>query len=112
MSPNFTAIFSRVQNIFVKHALQVLAFRSDARLWSLDGWLLAEVSHHYFSFADAYLAHVLDGLRELAQKELEGSKYSVDCRMQDRLAALCSRSKRLEALCRTALQQSTLVQSL
>lgn len=104
----------RLSNVFCKtYALQVLAFKSDSRLWAFDKWLLAEVSYYYFSFADAYLAHILDGLRKLVQNDLDerSAKYWVDYRVEDRLAAVCSRSQRLAALCHTALRQSTLAQS-
>ncbi len=34
--------------------VQVLTFREDPRLWSLDQWLLREVSDKFESFAEAY----------------------------------------------------------
>lgn len=101
---------------------QVLAFRNDGRLWSLDAWLLAEVSHHYLPFADACLAHVLNGLRELARTELDQEYYNSSTRlaasrlsmggMRARLRALSCRSERLKGLCQTALAQSALAQSI
>lgn len=93
---------------------QVLAIRDDGRLWSLDAWLLSEVSHNYLPFADAYLAHLLAGLLQLRQKEID-----TGCREQptsslafrrknlsERLAILSSRSSRLGTLCRAALAWS------
>ena len=39
--------------------LQVLKFQDDARLWSVDEWLLRELSHRYEPFARAYLHEVV-----------------------------------------------------
>lgn len=90
--------------------LQVLTFREDARLWSLDKWLMTEVSYHYESFAEVYLnelMHSPNGLIEVTRKKLDGRyKTSADLRglrlrteyIQDRLDIFASRSERLEGL--------------
>ena len=39
---------------FAFSLLQVLTFRQDERLWSLDQWLLSEVSDRYESFAQVH----------------------------------------------------------
>lgn len=89
---------------------QVLTFRHDARLWSLDKWLMTEVSHHYESFAEVYLnelMHSRNGLNEVKRKELDGGyTTSADLRglrlriedIQDRLGVLASKSERLKGL--------------
>lgn len=84
--------------------MQVLKFRDDARLWSIDKWLLGELSHRYESFAQIYLhevVHSRNGLNEVTRKELDGE----DLRglrpiedINDRLDVLASRSESLKGL--------------
>lgn len=84
--------------------LQVLKFREDARLWSLDKWLLGELSHRYESFAQVYLhqvVHSRTGLNEVKRKELDGEdlrglRPTED--VHDRLDVLASRSESLKGL--------------
>lgn len=83
---------------------QVLTFRDDAKLWSLDKWLLGELSHRYESFAEVYLNDLVysrNGLNEVERKELDGDdlrglRPAEDIRA--RLDVLSSRSERLKGL--------------
>lgn len=85
-------------------SLQVLAFRDDARLWSLDKWLLGEVAHRYESFAQVYLnevVHSRNGLNEVERKWLDGEDLRGLRPIQDihdRLDVLASRSEPLKGL--------------
>lgn len=82
----------------------MLEFRDDARLWSLDKWLLGEVSHRYESFAKVYLKEVVysrNGLNEVERKELDGEDLRGLQPIQDiygRLDVLASRSESLKGL--------------
>ena len=96
--------------------LQVLVFRDDARLWTLDAELLADVSHYHFTFADAYLAHLLSSLSKDAMGRLDGGcdestniapLEAESLQVTVRLGALSSRSERLRELCQAALAQSS-----
>lgn len=71
---------------------------------------MAEVSHHYESFAQVYvneLMHSPNGLNKVRRKEMDGGyKTTADLRglrirvenIQDRLHILASRSERLQDL--------------
>lgn len=99
---------------FYADGLQVLVFRDDARLWSLDAELLADVSHYHFTFADAYLAHLLSSQSNDAMGRLDAG-YDVPTNIAPlaveslqvtvRLGTLASRSERLAELCQAALAQ-------
>lgn len=92
---------------------QVLAVRDKRRLWTLDAWLLAEVSHYYLPFADAYLAHMLDELRKLLRRELDqkqaGSSDFSRQEITERTRTLSSRSSRLKTLCSVAIAQISII---
>lgn len=83
---------------------QVLRFRDDARLWSLDKWLLSEISHRYESFARVYLnelVHARNGLNEVKRKELDGEDLRGLRPIEDihnRIDVLASRSETLTGL--------------
>lgn len=96
--------------------LQVLVFRDDVRLWTLDAELLADVSHYNFTFADAYLAHLLSRLAKDAMGRLDGgcdmstniAPLALESlQVTARLGALSSRSERLGDLCQAALAQTS-----
>lgn len=84
--------------------LQVLKFRDDARLWSMDEWLLGELSHRYESFAQVYLhevVHSRNGLNEMKRKELDGEDLRGLRPIEDihnSLDVLASRSESLKGL--------------
>lgn len=83
--------------------MQVEGFLDDARLWSLDEWLLGEISHRYESFARAYVEKLTRSREELVRREyLTSADSSGPCLrkedVQSRLGVLCSRSERLQRL--------------
>ncbi|CBJ26297.1 expressed unknown protein [Ectocarpus siliculosus] len=82
---------------------QVEGFLDDARLWSLDEWLLGEISHRHESFARAYVEKLTRSREELVRREyLTSADSSGLCLrkedVQSRLGVLCSRSERLKRL--------------
>ncbi|CAN0211377.1 unnamed protein product [Ectocarpus sp. 13 AM-2016] len=80
----------------------VEGFLDDARLWSLDEWLLGEISHRYESFARAYVEKLTRSREELVRRHLTPADWSGLCLrkedVQSRLGVLCSRSERLKRL--------------
>lgn len=97
----------------VRHALQVLGYCNDPRLWSLDQWLLTEISHEHFTFAGAYLARLLQCSKRLLAANIHTQEAHDTCtwRLDDvrcRIEALSARSTRLSLLCAMALEQSML----
>ncbi|CAB1107394.1 unnamed protein product [Ectocarpus sp. CCAP 1310/34] len=81
----------------------VEGFLGDARLWSLDEWLLGEISHRYESFARAYVEKLTRSREELVRREcLTPADWTGLCSrkedVQSRLGVLCSRSERLKRL--------------
>ncbi|CAM9107786.1 unnamed protein product, partial [Ectocarpus fasciculatus] len=82
---------------------QASGFQDDARLWSLDEWLLGEMSHRYESFARAYVEKLTRSREELVRRDyLTSADSSGRCLrkedVQSRLHVLCSRSERLKRL--------------
>lgn len=82
----------------------MLSFRSDERLWSLDPWLLDEVSYHHASFADIYVAHLLQQGREMDSASTANFSQRQGAAM--RFASLSSRSVHLEEFCQSVLHHA------
>ncbi|CAM9104471.1 unnamed protein product [Discosporangium mesarthrocarpum] len=111
---------------------QVLANKDDPRLWSLNLWLLLELSQGYHPFAEAYTAHLVQSMKILLEAEIEGvgalsqhlsgglpSRAGVMGELEEelaynmeetwnRLCALASRSSRLGRLCDKVMAENGL----
>ena len=92
--------------------MQVIVFRGDERLWSLDPWLLDEVSKYYSVFADVYVTHLLTILIKVRSALDQGNGALTDNLVSERetaksrLTSLSSRGGKLGVLCRLALSHT------